>query len=130
MIKTILLISASVVAGMFFHSIITEGEPPLVTIDNWEQVDGERMITLNEHTTRIYEVRKELENSFQQALLDREVQCTNWEVCDCKDNVTIIESNCDTTELEATVIELEDTLEQCTDANKLLNTQLYNFIYQ
>ena len=78
----------------------------------------------------ILEVRKKLENKFQQALIDREIQCDQWEVCDCTDNITIIESNCDTIELDEYIIELEDTLEDCADANDILTTQVYNLMYQ
>ena len=122
MIKTLLLIALSAISGALFNAYQPFIEPEVVTIDNWQQTDGERMIQKNKCESQKYDIRKENEEKFQEALEAREAQCNQWEVCDCKSNVTIIESNCDTTELT-------DTLEQCEEENKVLTTQIYNLIY-
>ena len=78
---------------------------------------------------QVNEAWNNCEDKFQDALLEREIQCQNWDVCDCTDNVTIIESNCDTTELEAELEEALDILSDCADNTQELSIQLTNCIY-
>jgi len=61
---------------------------------------------------QVNEAWNNCEDRFQDALNERMIQCENWEVCDCKDNVTIIESNCDTSELESEIEDLTDLVEE------------------
>ena len=119
--KTILLISASVLIGALFNAYQPFIDPPIVTIDNWQQIDGERMILKNECESQKYDIRKENDEKFIESVEAKVGEYKNFP--DCDGSPVIYESNCDT-------IELEDTLEQCVDANALLNTQIYNLMYK
>ena len=105
--------------------------PQTITMADYVLLNGNFVEQLRESSCASdrLEVRNEMEAQFQTALEAREVQCSQWASCDCEDSIIVHESNCDTTELDATVVELEDTLDDCADANALLTEQVYNLIY-
>ena len=113
--------------GTCFHL-----NPQTITLDDYQLLNGDFVEQLKQETCldETLAVRKELEDKFQTALAEREVQCGQWEVCDCTDNVTIIESNCDTSDLEFELEQTTDILRECSDANEELSIQVRNLMYQ
>ena len=106
--------------------------PQTIALEDYQALNQDMVDRLKAESCAepVLEIRNELEAKFQTALNEREIQCGQWEVCDCKENVTIIESNCDTTELEGDMGECLDVLEDCTANNELLSKQLSNFMYE
>jgi len=138
--KKIIMIGIGLSVGVVFgYGACWILNPITITIEDYQLLNQDMVDRLKRESCAedVLAVRKELEEKFQQALVDRDIQCGQWEVCDCNNPVTIIESNCDTTELEAQLGDSEaeldycvNLLEECSGENEQLSIQVRNLMYK
>jgi len=128
------LVIGIVVGFLFGFGACFHMNPQTIDIEDYQLLNQDMVDRLKAESCakEVNEVRKELDDKFKLAWKEKEGTWKNFETCD--NQPLVIESNvielCDTTEKDEYIVELEDTLEECVDANDSLSTQVYNFMYE